>query len=135
MKLMISESLAPCRIFSRTWFLRSSASGALESAMVWFWQTRHRSSLESAMTRRSRAGSGAAEVASFAGAHGEATSRRRARSLTTTELLDQRQDLALDDLRSERADALVANDAALVDHVGLGHTVHAVIDADPAFQV
>src|SRR5882672_2843523 len=131
MKSMICESLLPCRICSRTWFLRSSASGAFESAMVWFWHTRQRSSAESVRTLCSSAGSAAAGAASFACAHGGAASSRSARILTTAELLHQGQHLALDDLVGERADALVADDAALVDHVGLGHAVDAVIDTDP----
>src|SRR5713226_4189185 len=136
MKSMISESLLPCRILSLTWFLRSSASGAFESAMVWFWQTRQRNSAASVITLCSRAGSAAAGAASFARAPGAAeTSNRNARSLTTVELLHQRQHLLLDELRGQRADALVTDDAALVDHVGLWHAVDAVIDADPAFDV
>src|SRR2546422_4307677 len=136
MKSMISESLAPCRIFSLTWFLRSSASGAVESAMVWFWQTRQRSSAASAMTFCSSAGSAAAGAASFACAHGAGeTTNRNARSLATAELLHQGQHLVPDDLRGERADALVADHAALVDHVGLGHAVDSIVDADLAFDV
>src|SRR6266508_6193320 len=99
MKSMICESLAPCRIFSLTWFLKSSASGALESAMVWFWHTRQRSSEASVMTLCSSAGSTAAGAASFASAHGAvAASSRNARDLSTAELLHQRQQLFLDNL-------------------------------------
>src|SRR5437867_11837438 len=136
MKSMICESLLPCRIFSLTWFLRSSASGAFESAMVWFWHTRQRSSEASAMTLCSSAGSAAAGAASFASAHGAvAASSRNARDLSTAELLHQRQQLFLDDLRCKRADAFVADDPELVDQVGLGHAVDAVVDADLAVEI
>src|SRR6266853_2479265 len=136
MKSMICESLAPCRIFSLTWFLRSSASGALESAMVWFWHTRQRSSDASVMTRCSSAGSAAAGAASFAYTHETVAARsRNARTLSTAELLHQRQQLFLDDLGSERADAFVSDDAELVDHVGLGHAIDAIVDAHLAFEV
>src|SRR6266850_8406401 len=135
MKSMICESLLPCRIFSLTWFLRSSARGAFESAMVWFWQTRQRSSAARVMTLCSSAGSAAAGAASFAYTHGTVAARRNARTLSTAELLHQRQQLVLDDLGRERADALVADDAQLVDHVGLGHAVDAVVDADLAVDV
>src|SRR6266568_6053600 len=119
MKSMICESLAPCRIFSLTWFLKSSASGALESAMVWFWQTRQRSSAASVMTLCSSAGSAAAGAASFANAHETVAARsRNGRTLSTTEFFYQRQHLVLDDLARERADALVADEPELVDHVG-----------------
>src|SRR5712692_2173339 len=98
MKSMISESLAPCRILSLTWFLRSSASGAFETAMVWFWQTRQRSSEASVVTLCSSAGSAAAGTASFANAHAAVAARsRNARTLSTAELLHQRQHLVLDD--------------------------------------
>src|SRR5467141_1686935 len=136
MKSMICESLLPCRIFSLTWFLRSSASGAFESAMVWFWQTRQRSSAASVMTLCSSAGSAAAGAASFAYTHGTVAARiRNASDLSTAELFHQGQQLFLDDLGRERADALVADDAELVDHVGLGHAVDAVVDADLAVEV
>src|SRR6266508_274627 len=137
MKSMICESLAPCRIFSLTWFLKSSASGALESAMVWFWQARQRIPAASVMTLCSSAGSAAAGAASFAYAHdvGASSARSRAKGLATAELLHQGQHLVLDDLRRERADSLVADDAALVDHVGLGNAIDAVVDPDPAFDV
>src|SRR5260370_5271747 len=133
---MISESLAPCRIFSRTWFLRSWASGAFESAMVWFWHTRQRSSEASVKTLCSSAGSAAAGAASFAYTHGTVAARsRNARTLSTAELLHQGQQLFLDDLGRKRADTFVADDAELVDHVGLGNAVDAVVDADLAFEV
>src|SRR5260221_14428751 len=104
--------------------------------MVWFWHTRQRSSEASVMTLCSSAGSAAAGAASFASAHGTvAASSRNARDLSTAELLNQRQQLFLDDLRCERADAFVADDPELVDHVGLGHAVDAVVDADLAVEV
>src|SRR5881396_3930802 len=136
MKSMICESLAPCRIFSLTWFLKSSASGAFESAIVWFWQTRQRSSAASVMTLCSSAGSAAAGAASFANAHEAVAIRsRNGKTLSTAEFFHQWQQLFLEDLRRESADPLVADDAELVDHVGLGHAGDAVVDADPAVRV
>src|SRR6266705_537247 len=136
MKSTISESLVPCRIFSLTWFLRSSASGAFESARVWFWQTRQRSSAASVMTLCSSAGSAAAGAASFANAHEAVAIRsRNGKTLSTAEFFHQRQQLFLEDLLRESADAFVADDAELVDHVGLGHAGDAVVDADPAVCV
>src|SRR5437879_8194021 len=136
MKSMICESLLPCRIFSLTWFLRSSASGAFESAIVWFWQTRQRSSEASVMTLCSSAGSAAAGAASLASAHEAVAARSRSwRILSTAQFFHQRQHLLLEDLRREGPDALVADDAELVDHVGLRHAVDAVVDPDLAVRV
>src|SRR5215467_1041054 len=125
---------------SRSWFLRSSASGAFDSARVWFWQTRQRSSSASSITRFSRTGSAAAGAASLAAAcatSSAATSAASSRAaiLGTLELSDERQQGVLHDLRCEGADALVANHALLVDQVGLGHAVDAVVDADTAVEV
>src|SRR5258706_174455 len=136
MNSMISASLWPCRTFSRTWLRRSAARSALESAIVWFWHTRQRSSAESAMTLPSIAGSGAAGTASreSAGPNGAST-RAKSSNLPTTEFLHQRKNFFLEYLCRDRADALVADYAALVDHVGLGHAIDAVVDADPAVGV
>src|SRR5437867_7720074 len=136
MKSMICESPAPRRIFSLTWFLRSSASGAFESARVWFWQTRQRSSAASVMTLCSSAGSAAAGAASFAIAHEAVAARsRNGKTLSTAEFFHQWQQLFLENLRRERADAFVADDTELVDHVRLGYAVDAVVDADLAVEV
>src|SRR4051812_2035798 len=139
MKSRICASLCPWRSFSRISSRRSLARPALESAIVWFWQTRQRSSAESAMTRASSAGSAAAGAASFAPAWASQASATRATratsALATLQLLDERQQRLLDDLRRERADALVADHSALVDQVGLGNAVDAVVDPDPALEV
>src|SRR4051812_12591887 len=136
MKSRICASLCPWRIFSRTCSRRSTARSALESAIVWFWQTRQRSSDASAMTRASSAGSDAAGAASFAPAWAsQASATRTTSALATLQLLDERQQRLLDDLRRERADALVADHSALVDQVGLGNAVDAVVDPDPALEV
>src|SRR5437879_22944 len=45
------------------------------------------------------------------------------------------QDLLLQRFNSERTNLLVANDALLVDHEGLWHAVHPVIDADTTIPV
>src|SRR5262249_33747 len=59
----------------------------------------------------------------------------RATALGTIELFDERQQGVLHDLRGEGADALVADHALLVDQVGLGNAVDAVVDADQAVEV
>src|SRR5689334_13798257 len=136
MKSMIWPSLRPCRTISRISSRRSLARPALESAIVWFWQTRQRSSAESDITRASIAGSAAAGAASLAtAAASQASAAKRTSSLATLELLHQGQHLVPDDLRRERPDALVADHPALVDHVGLGHAVDAVVDADAPLRV
>src|SRR5262245_8355754 len=130
MKSITSRSLLPALSCSRIWLRRSWASAALESASVWFWHTRQRSSCASAVTRRSRAGS------SCPVAWKARTRRPSTKSLATfRQLLDERAQLFLRDLRRERPDALVADDALAVDHVGLGYAVHAVVDGDAAGRV
>src|SRR5512134_2524883 len=127
MKSMISRSLAPAFSCSRIWFLRSTASGALESASVWFWHTRQRSSTASSFTRLSRS------VSCPDASTGITIIITKSTSLATRpQLLHQRLELLARDLGRERPDVLVADDAALVDHVGLGHAVDAVVDRDPA---
>src|SRR5215472_59787 len=121
---------------SRSWFLRSSASGAFDSASVWFWHTRQRSSSASAITRFSSAGSAAAGAAACpTSSAATSAASSRAASLGTVELFDERQQRVLHDLGRERPDALVADDAFLVDQVGLGHAVDTVVDADAAVEV
>src|SRR5688572_9170357 len=112
---MISASLWPCLSFSRTCSRRSTASGALESAIVWFWQTRQRSSSASVIARFSSCGSAAAAGgASFAWSANESASagtsaRTSAGSLgIALELADERQDLRLENLGGHDADLLVA---------------------------
>src|SRR6185503_15787003 len=125
MKSVTSRSLFPALSCSRIWSRRSTASGALESASVWFWHTRQRSSCARFATRLSRLGSTCAN-----------TGREKARTsnslATLRQLLDERTQLLLRVLRRERSDVLVADDALAVDDVGLGHAVHAVVDADAA---
>src|SRR5882672_6083650 len=104
--------------------------------MVWFWHTRQRSSEASVVTLCSSTGSAAAGAASFANVHAAVAARsRNEKTLSTAEFFYQRQHLVLDDLARERADALVADDPELVDDVGLGHAVDAVVDADLAVEV
>src|SRR2546423_15175418 len=111
MKSSTSRSDLPAASCSRIWLRRSTASGAFDSASVWFWHTRQRSSCARFVTRRSSAGSWAsAQVA-----------QRSRRSLATAaELLDQGLEFLLNGVRGERADVLVADDAAAVEDVGLG---------------
>src|SRR6185503_969958 len=122
---MTSRSLLPLFSCSRTWLRRSTASGALESASVWFWQTRQRSSLESWCTRFSSAGSSWAS----------ARPQKKIRASLTIELFQHRLDLFLQDFRRHRPDALVADHALAVDDVGLGHAVDTVVDGDAAGTV
>src|SRR5262249_59558275 len=131
MKSITSRSLLPALSCSRIWLRRSWASAALESASVWFWHTRQRSSCASAVTRRSSTGSSCPLAW-----NARATRRKSNKSLATLrQLLDERAQLLLDDLRRERPDALVADDALAVDHVGLGHAVDAVVDGDAPGRV
>src|SRR3990172_8282838 len=129
---MISRTLLPCFSWSRIWLRRSTARGALESASVWFWHTRQRSSEAIAVTCCSSAGSSAAGAASPAhAAPASNSSISMARILrTAVQLLDQGQNLFLHDLGCERTDSLVADHTALVDHIGLRHAVDAVVNAD-----
>src|SRR5258708_1869327 len=126
MKSTTSRSDLPAASCSRIWLRRSMASGAFESASVWFWQTRQRSSWERLVTRRSSTGSCAStQLAQSANS-----------SLATgVQFPHQRLDLLLHDVRAKRADVLVADHALAVDDVGLGHAVHAVVDADAAVGI
>src|SRR5687767_6444271 len=117
-----SRSLAPLASCSRIWLRRSTASGALESASVWFWQTRQRSSSARAATRFSSKGSCPAATA--------AQSRVIKTRNLATELLHQRHELLLGHLRGERPDVLVADHALAIDDVGFRHAVHAIVDGD-----
>src|SRR5918996_4111002 len=118
-----SSSLLPALSCSRIWLRRSTASGAFESASVWFWHTRQRSSLARALTRLSNSG-----VCASTGA----ATNSNTRSLATAELFHEWAQLLLGNLGRERADVLVADDAPAIDDVGLGHAIHAVVDGDPA---
>src|SRR5258706_5887932 len=114
MKSSTSRSLAPRPSCSRMLLRRSTASSALESASVWFWHTRQRSSWATPMTRFSRTGSGGfCEKAAPLKARANNNAQK---TLLTLELVDQRRDLLRQDLWRHRADLLVADDAALVDH-------------------
>src|SRR6185436_7810276 len=103
-----SRSLAPFASCSRISLRRSTASGALDSASVWFWHTRQRSSSANAAVRLSR--SSPAQAA-------EARTNSM-KNLATAQLLHQRHDLLLRVLPRERTDVLVADHALAVDHVG-----------------
>src|SRR3982074_1961511 len=125
MKPTISLSLAPRCICSRMLLRRSTARSACESARVWFWHTRQRSSEARDMTRFSRTGS------CWPKRCAEKNNReRKANVLFTRQLAHQRVDLLRRDFRRHGADALVADHALLVDDVGFRHAVDAVVDAD-----
>src|SRR5678815_5056753 len=117
-----SRSLAPFESCSRIWLRRSTASGAFDSASVWFWHTRQRSSSASEVTFRS----------SSSAASALETKQRNSRTLATAQLLHLRQQLLLRHFGRERSDVLVTDHALLVDDVGLRHAVHAVVDGDAA---
>src|SRR5678815_5541151 len=134
MKSSTSRSVFPSRRSSRMRFLRSIASVACESASVWFWHTRQRSSSASAMTRFSRIGSSATGEAANADSVIEIASKTKA-SLRTLQLLHQRQDALAHDLGSKDADALVADDALAVDDEGFGYAVDAVVHAQAPLSI
>src|SRR5947209_15981680 len=117
MKSRTSPSLAPRTSCSRIVLRRSTASSAFESASVWFWHTRHRSSSATSLTRFSRTGS------SFPCAFRARKTNRIKNALFTLQLRDERQHPALENVRRDRADLLEADDAALVDHVRLRDAV------------
>src|SRR5687767_8632612 len=121
MKSRTSRSLLPLFSCSRIWFRRSTASGALESASVWFWHTRQRSSVASALTRFSISGS-------CANAAGSANAKSSRNLATRPQFADQGLELRTAHLRRERADVLVADHATLVDDVRLRHAIDAIID-------
>src|SRR5947199_7582225 len=141
---MISRSLLPSRSMLRTSLRRSSARPAFESASVWFWHTRQRSSTVMRCMRASISGSAAAGAASLAwaamqssSAHAHTVHGRGSAGPTRSsiELFHEGLDARLDDLGRQRPDVLHADHAALVDDEGLGHAVHAEVDADPAVAV
>src|SRR3954464_9511536 len=102
MKSITSRSVLPALSCSRIWLRRSCASGALESARVWFWHTRQRSSCASAVTRRSRPGSSCPIAWK-----GSTRKRTSDKSLATLrQLLDQRANFLLDDFRRQGRHAL-----------------------------
>src|SRR6185503_194406 len=70
----------------------------------------------------------------FSASYSSLITRYASRS-TLVERLDERHDLFLEYRRRDRPDALVADHAQLVDHVGLGHAVDPVVDADAAIGV
>src|SRR5258708_10497881 len=82
------------------------------------------------MTRFSRTGSSFPKTAAE-----RRIEMKKQNSLLTLQIIDERHDLVRHDLGRHRADLLVADHAALVDHVGLGHAVDAVVDADLAVGV
>src|ERR1035437_6480141 len=137
MTWIICFSLMPAFSFSRIWFFKSIASSACESAMDWFWHTRQRNSSASAMARFSSTGSGTAGGASLASTDPARMSPNSSASSLriAVQLLHQRQDLVTHDLWGDGTDALVADHAGLVDDIGFGNPIHAVIDADAAVMI
>src|SRR5712664_3651870 len=130
MKPTISLSLAPRSIRSRMLLRRSTARSACESASVWFWHTRQRSSEASAMTRFSKTGS------SLPTTHTEKNNRKRnANALFTRQLAHQRRYLLRRDFLRHGADALVTDHALLVDDVGFRNAIDAIVDADASGAV
>src|SRR5262245_9683172 len=134
MKSSTSRSVLPSRSSSRMRFFRSTASAACESARVWFWHTRQRSSSASVMTRFSSKGSSTTGEAEMARELARMRQTRKAK-LRTLQLLHERQDAIAHDIGREDADALVADHALLVDDEGFRHAIDAVIHAEPAVAV
>src|SRR6185369_13442834 len=131
-------SLAPRCSCSRISRRKSSARPACESAIVWFWHTRQRSSAATRSMRASSAGSAAAGSASLAcsgAASSTAISDRADNSALTIELFEQRHDLRVDHALRQRTDVLEADHALLVNHECLGHAVDAEVDARSAVAV
>src|SRR5437764_7573558 len=126
MKSTTSRSDLPAASCSRIWLRRSTASGAFDSAMVWFWHTRQRISCARLATRRSSAGSWASA---------QPTQKRTTRLAARIELPHQRPHFVAHHVRGNRPDVLVADDALAIDHVGLGHAVDAVVDADASVRI
>src|SRR4051812_34407075 len=126
MKSTTSCSERPAVSCSRIWLRRSTASGAFESAIVWFWHTRQRSSCARLVTRRSRPASCARAPPS---------QKRTARLAARIELPHERLHFVAHYVGGERPDVLVADPALGTDAVGLGHAVHAIVDADASVAV
>src|SRR4051812_15604727 len=126
MKSTTSRSDLPAENCSRIWLRRSTASGAFESAMVWFWHTRQRSSCARLVTRRSRP----ASCASAQPSH-----KKTARLAARIELPHERLHFVAHHVGAERPDVLVANHALAIDDVGLRHAVDAIVDADASVAV
>src|ERR1700730_321250 len=110
MKPTISLSLAPRFICSRMLSRKARARSACESASVWFWHTRQRSSEASAMTRFSRTGSSSPKTCTE-----KRIRKRKTTALFTRQLAYQRRYFLRRDLLRHGADALVADHALLVD--------------------
>src|SRR3990167_1745500 len=132
---MICWSESPRRSISRTWFFRSIARPALESAMVWFWQTRHRSSAVIRTIRASSSGSAAAGAASWAATTPAASANTRAMIHLAIELPHQRFNLVPDHLGCQRPNVFETDHALAVHHEGFWHAINAPVDPDPAVLV
>src|SRR5512134_2105989 len=126
------SSVAPRCSCSRISRRRSSDRPAGESAMVWFWHTRQRSSTAIFCMRASSSGSAAAGAASLAYATPSINAHSSAVTHLAIEFLQQRHDARLQDLGRHRPHVLEADHAGLVDHECLGHAVDAKVDADAA---
>src|SRR5471032_773118 len=130
-----SCSERPCASWVRASFFRSSASLACESAMVWFWQTRHRSC---SATRWTRSSSAASEVEGAPGASsGHAMTRQASsrRNSSTIELPYDGQQFLAYQLRRQRTGKLQPYLSLFVDDEGLRHAVDAELDAGLAVAV
>src|SRR5437588_4642883 len=121
MKSTTSRSDLPAASCSRIWLRRSTASGAFDSAIVWFWHTRQRISCARLATRRSSAGSWASA---------QPNQKRMRRLAARIELPHERLHFVSHHVGGDRPDVLVADDTLEIDHVGLGHAIHPVVDAD-----
>lgn len=120
---------------SRTWLRRSTASSALESAMVWFWHTRQRNSAEMRSIFASSSGSAAVSGASAACAAAARHSASKAKRNLGIELFQQGFDLVAQHFGGDGTDLLEADHALLVDDEGFGNAIDAEVDADAAVDV
>src|SRR5262245_43563161 len=107
MKSTTSRSDLPAASCSRIWLRRSTASGAFDSASVWFWHTRQRISCARLAARRSSAASWAKVPVS---------QKSSAKALAARiQLPHQRLHFLLHHVGGERPDVLVADDPLAID--------------------
>src|SRR5271156_4036919 len=137
------SSVAPCRTCSPILSRRSAANSAFESARLWFWHTRQRKLPARWRTRasswRSRSDGAVAPalapVPLNATRHSSATVQRTGNLsgwLTIESLmlqaLDERHNHAIKRVAGQRPRLAVTHDPRPVDHEGLGHAIHAIVD-------
>src|SRR6185369_8988141 len=127
---MTSLSERPWRSISRTWFLRSIARSAWESARFWFWHTRQRRTSASDWTLASSTGSTATVGASPAWTSEQHAARRiTVRNLRTVQLLHQRDDLFAQYAGRYRTNMFHANYPCFINYKCFRNAVDPVVDS------